>query len=279
MSDTQKGSRPDSGSASLPGALHGIDEAAHQMIYASVTNMPHVFADGEVSRITANVTNALSSQRADLRAAEVLPSSVSEADVEALAPIVAVIADVMGKELRDSMHRVNGAVLDSMRRVQLARTTPVSRRDSDFLRDHAGLDDPSILDDWSAEKEDQRRSEIVVASAVQFVADTLSREEAGELLDVDDTNVSRRAKKGQLYAIYRDGRPRYPRWQFRDGTALPGLAPIVACLERLELDPVSVATFMVRPNDELDDHSPVDYLAAGGEPGAVVALLDAWARS
>ncbi|EYT57413.1 hypothetical protein H483_0115585, partial [Dietzia sp. UCD-THP] len=261
--------------------LAGVDEAARQMIYASVANMPHVLTDGEASRITATVSKALSSQRVDpyLRAADAVHSSESAGDVEALTQIVAVIADIMDNALRDSMQSVNDAVLDSMRRVQLARTTPISQRDSDFLRDHAGLDDPSILDDWSAEKEDQRRSEIAAASAAQFVADTLSREETGRLLDVDDTNVSRRAKKGQLYAIYRDGRPRFPRWQFQGGMALPGLASIVACLERLELDPVSVATFMARPNDELDDHRPVDYLAAGGDSEAVVALLDAWARA
>ncbi|MFJ5873018.1 hypothetical protein DQ226_18425 [Dietzia maris] len=282
MSDTQKDSPLDFRAASLPDtALPDLNEATQRMIYASFMNMRH----GEFPRINARVNDVLNSQSALLRAnvylkaADALPSSDSATDVEALAPLVAVVADAMDNALRDSMQSVKDAVFDSMRRVQLARTTPISRRDSDFLRDHAGLDDLSVLDDWSAEKEDQRRSEIAAASAVQFVADTLSREEAGKLLDVDDTNVSRRAKKGQLYAIYRDGRPRYPRWQFRGGTALPGLAPIVACLEQLELDPVSVATFMARPNDELDDHSPVDYLAAGGEPEAVVALLDAWARA
>lgn len=197
---------------------------------------------------------------------------------ETAPPLDAAIAEVLDNAVLDSMRRMNDVVLESMRRVQLARTTPVSQGDSDFLRDHAGLDDSSILDDWSAAEEDQRRTEVAAASGVQFVADTLSREDAAHALGIDETNISRRAKKGQLYAVYRDGRPRFPRWQFRDGAVLPGLTTIVECLDGLELDPVSVATFMVRPNDEFDDHSPVDYLAAGGDPDAVVALLDAWAR-
>lgn len=274
MSDMQKDSPLDFRAASLPDIpLPDVNEATLRMF----VSMRRTFADDEVSRINARLIDVLSSQGAApyQAAAKGLPFSAVAADVEATAPIVAILAEVMDI----SIQRVDDAVLDSMRRVQFARTTPISQRDSDFLRDHAGLDDPSILEDWSAEEEDQRRSEIAAASAVQFLADTLSRGEAGKLLDVDGTNVSRRAKKGQLYAIYRDGRPRFPRWQFRGGTALPGLAPIVACLQRLELDPVSVATFMARPNDELDNQRPVDYLVAGGDPEAVVALLDSWARA
>lgn len=171
------------------------------------------------------------------------------------------------------------SVREAMKRVEWARTAPISQTDSNFLRDHAGLDDPSVLDDWTAEKEDHRRAEIATASAIQLVADTMSREDVSGAIGIDVSNVSRRTSNGQLYAVYRDGRPRFPRWQFRDGETLPGLAPIVDCLERLELDPVSVGTFMVRPNDELEDLRPVDYLAADGEPESVVALLDAWARS
>lgn len=278
MSETQKNSPSDFRAASLPDtALPAANEATQRMLYASLANMRRTFAGDEFSKINARLNDVLSSQRAapHQAVAKGLPAPAAAAGVEATAPIVAVFAEVMDT----SIQRVDDAVRDSMRRMQLARTTPISQRDSDFLREHAGLDDPSILDDWSAEKEDQRRSEIAAASAVQFVADTLSREETGKLLAVDDTNVSRRAKKGQLYAIYRDGRPRFPRWQFRGGSALPGLTPIVACLDRLELDPVSVATFMARPNDELEDHRPVDYLAAGGDPEAVIALLDAWARA
>ena len=189
------------------------------------------------------------------------------------------VAELVGATTEVQPQRMTDSLRDAMERVTWARTAPISQTDSDFLRDYAGLDDPMILDDWSAEKEDQRRTEVAVASAVQLVADTLSREEVGHVLEIDDSNVSRRAKKGQLYSVNRDGRPRFPRWQFRDGHALPGLAKIVDCLERLDLDPVSVGTFMVRPNDELEGLRPVDYLAADGDPESVVALLDSWARS
>lgn len=183
------------------------------------------------------------------------------------------IAELVGATTEVQPQRMTNSMRDAMERVAWARTAPISQTDSDFLRDHSGLDDSTILDDWSAEKEAQRRAEVAVASAVQLVADTLSREEVGHVLEIDDSNVSRRAKKNQLYSVNRDGRPRFPRWQFRDGQALPGLTKIVDCLERLDLDPVSVGTLMVRPNDELEGLRPVDYLAAGGDPDSMVALL------
>lgn len=189
------------------------------------------------------------------------------------------VSELAGTSTEVQPQHMTNSLREAMERVAWARTTPISQTDSDFLRDHAGLDDPSVLDNWTEEKEDKRRTEVVLASAVQLVADTLSREEVSDALGIDVSNVSRRTSNGQLYAVYRENRPRFPQWQFRDGHALPGLAKIVDCLERLDLDPVSVGTFMVRPNDELERLRPVDYLAADGDPDSVVDLLDAWARS
>lgn len=153
-----------------------------------------------------------------------------------------------------------------------------STNDGAFLRAHAGLDAPSVLDDWSAEAEDVLRAQLAAASASQLLADTLSRYEIAEILGIGPTQVSHRVHDGHLYAVHRDGKPRFPRWQLRDGAELPGLRILVPVLEQTGLDPVSVATFMAKANDELDNHSPVDFLAAGGDPHQVTALLNAWAR-
>ena len=159
------------------------------------------------------------------------------------------------------------------------KTAPVSQSDLDYLRDHAGLRDPSIFDDWRPEAEDKLRAEIAIANAAQFMSDTLSREEAAHLLNRDKSVVSRRVSNGQLLAVQRDGRPRFPSWQFYQGKVLPGMSEIIGTLSSAEMDIVSLGSFMTRPNDELDGLSPVDYLVGGGDPDEIVALLDAMARS
>lgn len=170
-------------------------------------------------------------------------------------------------------------VRDLLRSTTSSQSTPVSQADVDYLRQHAGLDDPSVIDDWNPQSEDQLRAEVAVANATTFMMGTLSREEAAQLLDRDESVVSRRVSNGQLLAVYRDGRPRFPRWQFHNGQALPGLPAVIDALSTLEMNTVAVSSFMVRPNDELDGLPPVDYLVGGGDPEAVVALLESMARS
>ena len=170
------------------------------------------------------------------------------------------------------------SLTEAVDRVHWSRTVPVSASDAAYLREHAGLDDPTVLDEWSAEAEDALRARSAATSAAQLLADTLNREEIAEVLGIAPTRVSHRARDGHLYAVRRDGKPRFPRWQVRDGVELPGLRTLVPVLEKTGLDPVSVATFMAIHNDELDTHSPADFLAAGGNPERVAELLDAWAR-
>lgn len=167
---------------------------------------------------------------------------------------------------------------EAVDRVRWSRTVPVSASDAAYLREHAGLDDPSVLDEWSAEAEDALRAQSAATAAAQLLADTLTRDEIAELLGIVPTRVSHRVRDGHLYAVRRDGKPRFPRWQVRDGAELPGLRTLVPVLEKAGLDPVSVATFMAAPSDELDAHAPADFLAAGGDPERVAELLDAWAR-
>lgn len=180
--------------------------------------------------------------------------------------------------MADQEEQLVDSITEAVERVRWSRTVPVSASDAAYLREHAGLDDPSVLDGWSAESEDVLRARSAAASAAQLLADTLNRDEIAEVLGVGPTRVSHRVRDGHLYAVRRDGKPRFPRWQVRDGAELPGLRTLVPVLEQAGLDPVSVATFMAVPNDELDAHSPADFLAAGGDPTQVTALLDAWAR-
>ncbi|MDV8001453.1 hypothetical protein [Rhodococcus sp. IEGM 1408] len=194
------------------------------------------------------------------------------------AAVMATLLSDLGLSLEDATSLADH-VRAHMKRSTSSRTAPVSQSDLDYLRDHAGLSDPSTLDDWRPEAEDKLRAEIAVANAAQFILDTLSRDEAAHLLNRDRTVVSRRVSNGQLLAVQRDGRPRFPSWQFYKGEALPGMSEIIGALTSAEMDTVSLGNFMTLPNDELDGLSPVDYLVGGGDPEVIAALLDAVARS
>lgn len=150
--------------------------------------------------------------------------------------------------------------------------------DAAFLRAYAGLDDLSVLDGWSEEAEDSLRAQTASTSTAQLLAVTLSRDEIAEILAIEPSRVSDQVRDRHLYAVQLDGKPRFPRWQTRDGVELPGLRTLVPALQQTGLDSVSVSIFMAMVNDELDNHCPADFLAADGDPERVAELLGAWAR-
>lgn len=132
-----------------------------------------------------------------------------------------------------------------------------------------------MIDDWTPD----RAAALASQTTARLLDSTLSRTEISRALDLDDTALAHLIDTRQLHAIHHAGERRYPRWQLRHGRLLPGLAVLVPVLHDTGLDPVSVATFMGLPNDELDDASPADFLAAGGTPHTTIAtLLEAWAR-
>ena len=61
----------------------------------------------------------------------------------------------------------------------------------------------------------------------------------------------------------------FPRWRLRGSKPLPGLAEVLAALPE-PIHPLSVVAFMGMSNSDLDGMSPADWLAAGGDPEAVV---------
>ena len=194
------------------------------------------------------------------------------------AVVMAKLLSDLGLSLEDAASLADH-VRAHMKRSTSSMTAPVSQSDLDYLRDHAGLSDPSILDDWWPEAENKLRAEIAIANAAHFILDTLSQEEAAHLLNRDKTVLSQRVSDGQLLAVQRDGRPRFPTWQFHKGEALPGMSEIIGALSSAEMDIVSLGNFMTRPNDELDGLSPVDFLVGGGDPDEIAVLLDALTRS
>jgi len=238
-----------------------------QLSFVTPSGQPVLAASGRQLKLPARVVK----QSLRLRKPKVKPQDQAAVDM------VKLLSD-LGLSLEDAAS-LAGHVRAHMKRFTSSKTAPFSQSDLDYLRDHAGLRDPAVFDDWRPEAEDKLRAEIAIANAARFMLDTLSREEAARVLNRDKSVVSRRVSNGQLLAVQRDGRPRFPSWQFHKGEALPGMSEIIAALSSAELDIVSLGNFMTRPNDELDGLSPIAFLVGGGDPDEIVALLGAVARS
>lgn len=95
---------------------------------------------------------------------------------------------------------------------------------------------------------------------------------------VSESRVRHWASGGTLHAL-RVGRTlRFPRFQFgADGRPLPGLAAVLAAAPK-EWPAAQLAAFMGTAQPELamgsgEASSPADWLSAGGDPQAVIALL------
>lgn len=89
-----------------------------------------------------------------------------------------------------------------------------------------------------------------------------------------------RAEGEVLAMLAADGVWVYPVDQFRTGRGQievkPDLVPVFRALR--EHDPWAVAVLLHTPAPELDDRSPIDWVAAGGDSSAVSGLADAVAR-
>lgn len=114
---------------------------------------------------------------------------------------------------------------------------------------------------------------------------TETAEQVGVRLGISASRVRHRQSDHHLYA-FRAGKSRhYPLWQFvgTSDRVVPRLAAVLPAMPA-GWQPASVEGFMVTPQeglsaDDRDWMSPVEWLASGGEPAAVVAILERIARS
>lgn len=119
---------------------------------------------------------------------------------------------------------------------------------------------------------------------------TLSAVEVANLLHIDDSRVRHRRAKGLLYSFLVGGKRRYPAWQFVDGEPLPNLSQLVDAFPN-DWHPAGVESFMTTPKSSLrapalaldttnPEHlTPVEWLQSGGDPKAVVGILDSFLQS
>lgn len=158
-----------------------------------------------------------------------------------------------------------------------AGAATLSRPEIDFLAEHGGPDAAAVIKEWSPGGERQARARVAVQALTSAVAGSISAKEAAEILGVDRSRISRRIGK-TLWAFDMHGQRRLPRWQFLDATPLPGLDVIVPVIPR-GVTPAVLEAFMRTPQADFDDKTPIEYLAAGGDPRPVAGFvqdLDRW---
>ena len=88
-----------------------------------------------------------------------------------------------------------------------------------------------------------------------------------------------------LYSFIAGGKRRYPTWQFTDDpalTVLPGLTTLVNAFPN-DMHPASIQNFMATLQERLRVHgdrmTPVEWLLHGGDPQALLDILESFLQS
>jgi hypothetical protein len=150
--------------------------------------------------------------------------------------------------------------------------TTLSATEVDFLRTHAGPG-AAVIDAWSADNERQARARIALRQLTSAVSGSVSIKEAATILGVDRSRVSRRITGKALWAFDLQGSRRIPRWQFLGDELLPGLDVIVPAIPR-GTTPTILDALMHTPQTDFDDRTPIEHLAAGGDPALVAGFIE-----
>ncbi|MEP6649563.1 MAG: helix-turn-helix domain-containing protein [Lapillicoccus sp.] len=165
--------------------------------------------------------------------------------------------DISEADLSSSLERRLSAQPDPA----AANLTPA---EEDFWTRHAGVPLGDATGSPLARATDATMSVIGEASR------SLTIEQVARLLDLHRSRVSHRLRDNQLYSFRIGSQRRLPRWQFTpEGTPLPGLETVLESLPA-DLHPAAVEGFFTTPDPDLDDASPAQWLASGGDPQRVV---------
>jgi hypothetical protein len=193
-------------------------------------------------------------------------SAVSELDALLARHHVDLTGDDIMSELDTALAAIPGA-----------GAAPLSATELTFLREHAGSGVAAVLDDWTADSERQARARTALQQLSDAVAGSVSIKEAAAILGIDRSRVSRRLSRNALWAFDLNANRRIPRWQFLNSDLLPGLAEIVPAIPR-SANPAAIDAFMHTPQPDFGNRTPIEHLAAGGDPTVVAAFLEDLAR-
>ena len=147
--------------------------------------------------------------------------------------------------------------------------------EEDYLREGGavGVDQPDL-------NSIARNITRVAGEYAAMVAAADSQKAAAERLGVSTSRIRQKIREGSLYAINGAGGRVCPRWQFHDGSTLPGLERVLAAISK-DAHPVAVQRFFLTVSPDLESPtlgtplSPRDWLATGHPVENVVLLAQA----
>lgn len=102
------------------------------------------------------------------------------------------------------------------------------------------------------------------------LANTVTREEAADILGITPQAVSKRLENQRLTALRRGRRWRLPAWQFHQGEALPGLRHVITSYPGTSL---ALTVWATSPNSDLEGRTPAETMLRDSD--RVVALSQA----
>lgn len=152
-------------------------------------------------------------------------------------------------------------------------SAPLADSEIKYLRKHGGPGTSAALDNGVPVDLRRTSGDTAVDRVAQTIGSSYSLEEGAHLLGASRTTVSRWLRTGTLWSFTLGRRRRIPRWQLiPDGALLPGLAEIVPAIPA-GIEPSTVEAFMSSPQHDLDDRSPLQYLAVGGDSREIAQLM------
>ncbi|MDX6649895.1 MAG: hypothetical protein QOJ97_1846 [Solirubrobacteraceae bacterium] len=132
------------------------------------------------------------------------------------------------------------------------------------------------LGDRAQQEQIGRRAALLATAELQWrdaLGPLLSWREVADLLRGVGTRqgVNDLGRRGRLLALpTKDGRVLYPLFQLRDGRPLAVIPKVLAAFSAVELEPWTMASWFVSPQDELDRATPVEWLEHDGDEEQVV---------
>ncbi|MGV0037295.1 helix-turn-helix domain-containing protein [Mycobacterium paraffinicum] len=156
--------------------------------------------------------------------------------------------------------------------IPAAGAAPLSMAEVQFLHAHDDTGVAAVIDNWSGEQLRQAQARSAARALADTLSGSMSIKEAATLLEIDRSGVSRRIAGKRLWAFAINGSRRIPRWQFLGSKLLPGLNVIVSAIPR-DTTPASMEAFMKTPQPDFGDHTPIEHLAAGGDPNLIADFV------
>ena len=104
-----------------------------------------------------------------------------------------------------------------------------------------------------------------------ILATSLTPSVVAETLSVTPVRVRQMIRERTLYAIRIEGRWHVPLFQLADDALVPNIGQVNQAIA--ELDPVSVQRWMTTPDPDLEGLTPLNWLKAGRDRGAVLSVV------